>query len=152
MVANPMRQLFACLVAVPVVAVVACATDTAIVRDLIAPDFSRVDDTRLQDSMWRLGHGVQQLNDTLAPEAALEPEQRRLQVIAILDLMADAAATVNSPGQKRAHQNIAMNIDKLQGDIAAARAAAENNDLAPAQALPVTCLACHQGTGGGQQK
>jgi hypothetical protein len=146
-----MRRVLLALVTV-VLAVAACATDPEIVRSFIAPDFSHVDDTRLQDSMWRLGNGVQQLNDALAPAAGLNDEQRRAQVLGILDLMADAATTVNRPGQKRAHQNIAMNIDKLIADIAAAKAAAEQNDLAPAQALPATCLACHQGAAGGTQK
>jgi hypothetical protein len=152
-VPSSLVTVVACSVVVGAFAsVVACAVDSSVVRDLIAPDFSHVDDTRLQDSMWRLGNGVQQLSDVLAPEAALADDERRTQVLSILDVMGEAAATVNRPGQKRAHQNIAMNIDKLIGDIAAAKAAAAANDLDPARALPATCLACHTGGGGGAQK
>lgn len=130
----------------------ACANSDAAIRDFIAPDFHRIDDTHLQDAMWRLGNGVQNLNDLFAPEAGLNDADREKQVVEVLDGMADAANTVNKPGQKKSHSNIAMNIDKLIGDIAAARAAAVEHNLAPAQALPQTCLACHQGGGGGAQK
>ncbi len=130
----------------------ACANSDAAIRDFVAPDFHRIDDTHLQDAMWRLGNGVQNLSDLFDPAAGLTDADREKNVIEVLGTMADAANTVNKPGQKKAHSNVAMNIDKLIGDIEAARTAAVNHDLAPAQALPMTCLACHQGQGGGEQK
>jgi hypothetical protein len=130
----------------------ACATDSATLREFIAPDFSNVDDTRLQDAMWRLGGGVQQLHDTLRADAALADADRKARVLAILDVMAEAAVSVDKPGQKQRHKNVAMNIDQLKADIAAAKAAAEAGDLALAQALPQTCLACHTGGAGGPQQ
>lgn len=138
-------------VVVPVVGA-NCANSDAAIRDFVAPDFHRIDDTHLQDAMWRLGNGVQNLADLFDPAAGLSDADREKNVIEVLGTMADAAQTVNKPGQKKSHSNIAMNIDKLIGDIEAARTAAVNHDLAPAQALPATCLACHQGQGGGAQK
>lgn len=131
---------------------VACANQSENIRAFVAPDFRRIDDTRLQDAMWRLGNGVQNLNDLFLPEAAVADADREAAVVEVLDGMAEAAKSVNKPGQKAQHQNIAMNIDKLIEDIAIARAAALEHNLAPAQALPLTCLACHQGEAGGAQK
>jgi hypothetical protein len=133
-------------------ALAACATDSQALRDFIAPDFRALDDTRLQDAMWRLGGGVQDLDAALQADNGLNDADRQARVLATLDVMAEAAASVNAPGQKQRHQNVAMNIDRLIGDIAAAKTAAEANDLAPARALPQTCLACHNGQGGGAQR
>jgi hypothetical protein len=128
-----------------------CATtDNASVKAFFAPDFRTVDDTQLQDSMWRLGRGVQDLDDTFKAEG-LSEEDRHARVLESLKMMQDAAVAANEPGQRQGHRNVAMNIDKLVGDIAAAKTAAEANEYAPAQALPATCLACHQGAGGGAQ-
>jgi hypothetical protein len=131
---------------------VGCAADSQALRDFIAPDFSRLDDTRLQDAMWRLGGGVQTLDDTLQADNGLSDADRKAQVLATLDVMAEAAASAGAPGQKQRHTNVAMNIDRLIGDIQAARAAAVADDLGPARALPQTCLACHTGGGGGAQR
>lgn len=132
---------------------VACAIDQHKLRDLVGPppDFHNLDETYLQDGMWRLGHDVQDLNDTFSA-AELDDAAREQRVIALLDDMAAAAAQANAPGTKKSHKNVAMNIDKMVSDIAAAKQAAEAHDLAPARALPQTCLACHQGAGGGPQK
>jgi hypothetical protein len=151
-----MRTSIALAFAAPVVVAAAlgaaCATDgQAALKSFIAPDFSRIDDTRLQDAMWRLGNGVQQLNDVFV-DASLDDAGREARAVEVLTLMEEAAASVNKEPQKQRHQNVAMNIDKLMGDISAAKAAAQNHDLVPAQALPATCLACHQGGGGGAQK
>ena len=40
-------------------------------------------------------------------------------------MMQDAALAANAPGQRQGHRNVAMNIGKLVGDIAAAKTAAE---------------------------
>ena len=129
----------------------ACATtDTAAVKAFFAPNFRTVDDTQLQDSMWRLGRGVQDLDDTFAA-TDLADGDRHARILESLTMMQEAAVAANAPGQRQGHRNVAMNIDRLIGDIAAAKTAAEVNDYAPAQALPATCLACHQGSGGGAQ-
>src|SRR5262249_41978441 len=113
--------------------------------------FHNIDETYLQDGMWRLGHGVQELDDVIKA-TDLDDTARELKVIAVLDDMSNAAKNANSSGSKTRHKNVAMNIDKLIGDIALAKTAAQGHDLAPAKALPATCLACHEGAGGGAQK
>jgi hypothetical protein len=146
------RLAVACPLAVATALVVgACVTDSELARRLIAPDFSRIDDTRLQDAMWRLGNSVQALSEATSATGVSEQE-RQQKVLGVLDVMADAAASVNKPGQKQGHKNLAMNIDTLIADIAAAKTAAQAGDLGPAQTLPMTCLACHQGEAGGAQK
>ena len=129
----------------------ACVTDSDLARRVIAPDYARVDDTRLQDAMWRLGSSVQSLNEATSA-AGVSDAERQQTVLGVLDVMAAAAASVNKPGQKQRHENLAMNVDKLIADIAAAKSAAQAGDLGPAQTLPMTCLACHQGEAGGAQK
>lgn len=132
---------------------VACAFDKNKLRELVGPppNFHNIDETYLQDSMWRLAHGVQELDDVMkAP--GLDDAAREQRVLVVLDDMTSAAANANAPGTKKSHQNVAMNIDKLISDIAIAKTAAQAHDLAPAKGLPATCLACHEGGGGGAQK
>jgi hypothetical protein len=100
--------------------------------------------------MWRLGKGVQDLDDTFKAEG-LAPDDLHARVMGDLELMSEAAKSVKAPGARAGHQNVAMNIDKLITDIEAAKTAAAAKDYAPAQALPASCLACHQGGGGGPQ-
>lgn len=132
---------------------VGCAINEKTLRDIAGPppDFHNLDETYLQDGMWRLGHGIQGLHDTLNA-ADLDDAAREQRVIAVLDEMASAAQNANTAGSKKSHKNVAMNIDKLLNDITVARTAAQAHDLAPAKALPATCLACHQGAAGGTQK
>jgi hypothetical protein len=130
----------------------ACAFNKEQLKEWVGPpDFHSIDETYLKDAMWRLAHGVQDLDDTMKA-ADLDDAAREQQVLAILDDMAGAAAEANAEGTKKRHQNVAMNIDKLINDIALAKTAAQAHDLAPAKALPETCLACHVGGGGGAQK
>src|SRR3954469_18032495 len=119
-------QLAALLAAV---LLVACAFDKKTLRDLVgpAPDFHNIDETYLQDSMWRLGHGVQALDDTFNA-SGLDDAAREQRVLGVLDDMADAAKNANAPGTKKSHKNVAMNIDKLIGDIAVAKTAAQSHD------------------------
>ena len=133
-----------------VVVVAACATNSEQVKAFFAPDFRAADDTMLQDGMWRLGRGVQDLDDTFKAEGVSD-DDRHARVLETLDMMAGAAAAVNQPGRRQGHTNVAMNIDKLITEIAAAKTAAEARDYEPAKALPASCLACHQGGGGGPQ-
>jgi hypothetical protein len=129
----------------------ACASiDKESIKQFYAPDFRSFDDTLLQDAMWRLGRGVQDLDDAFKAEG-LADDERHARILASLDLMAEAAARANDPNQKKSHENIAMNIGALVGDIAAAKTAAEAKNYEPAQAIPQTCLHCHQGGGGGPQ-
>jgi hypothetical protein len=129
----------------------ACASiDKEALKQFYAPDFRSFDDTLLQDSMWRLGRGVQDLDDAFKAEGVSDDE-RHARILASLELMAEAAAQANAPGQKKSHENIAMNIDVLVGDIAAAKTAAEAKSYELAQAIPQTCLHCHEGGGGGPQ-
>lgn len=146
-----MRRIFVLSSALLIVAAVSCVTtgDDA-VKAFFAPDFKTIDDTLLQDSMWRLGRGVQDLDDTLRAEG-LSDDDRHAQILASLDMMAAAAAQANEPGKRQGHTNVSMNISKLVTDIDAAKAAANNKDYALARALPSTCLHCHQGGGGGPQ-
>ena len=133
---------------------VACASfDKAKLRELVGkpPDFHNIDETYLQDAMWRLAHGVQDLDDAMNA-TNLDDAAREQRVLVVLDDMASAAKNANEPGTKKSHTNVAMNIGKLIGDIDTARTAAQAHDLAPAKALPQTCLACHEGGGGGAQK
>jgi len=133
--------------------VAACALDKETVRALTyGPSFQFIDDTRLQDSMWRLARGVQDLDDTFQSTAELSEEDRHKRIIEVLDYMGEAASSVSVPGQQTQHKNISMNIDRLVLDIATAKTAAESKDYGPAQQLPMSCLACHQGGGGGSQK
>ncbi|MDP2342832.1 MAG: hypothetical protein Q8O67_17885 [Deltaproteobacteria bacterium] len=132
------------------VAVTACAANSEQVKAFFAPDFSTADDTKLQDGMWRLGRGVQDLDETFKIEGPVDGD-RHARIVETLDIMAAAAASVKAPGARQGHTNVAMNIDKLIVEIAAAKTAAEAKDYAPAQALPASCLACHQGAGGGAQ-
>lgn len=144
-----MRRLL--LVALPLTLAAACAAiDREAIKQFYAPDFRSFDETLLQDSMWRLGRGVQDLDDAFRADG-LSDDERHARILASLDLMAGAAAQANQPGQKKSHDNIAMNIDALVGDIAAAKAAAEARNYELAQAIPQTCLHCHQGGGGGPQ-
>jgi hypothetical protein len=132
------------------VAVSCVTTDDQGLKSFFAPNFKTIDDTLLQDSMWRLGRGVQDLDDTIKAEG-LSEDDRHAQIMASLDMMAAAAAQANDPGKRQGHNNVAMNIGKLVADIDAAKAAAVNKDYALAEALPATCLNCHQGGGGGPQ-
>lgn len=143
-----MRRLL--LIALPLV-ITACAIDRESMKQFYAPDFRSFDDTQLQDGMWRLGRGVQDLDDTFRAEG-LYDDERHAQIMASLELMAGAAAAVNDPNQKKSHTNVAMNIEALAGDIAAAKTAAEAKNYELAKALPQSCLHCHQGGGGGPQK
>lgn len=143
-----MRRLL--LIALPLV-ITACAIDRESMKQFYAPDFRSFDDTQLQDGMWRLGRGVQDLDDTFRAEG-LSDDERHAQIMASLELMAGAAAAVNDPNQKKSHTNVAMNIEALAGDIAAAKTAAEAKNYELAKALPQSCLHCHQGGGGGPQK
>jgi hypothetical protein len=131
----------------------ACGFDKNNLRELVGPppDFHNIEETYLQDAMWHLAHGVQQLDDTMNA-TNLDDKAREQQVLAVLDDMHHAATEANAEGTKRRHKNVAMNIDKLIGDIEVAKTAAQSHDLAPAKALPATCLACHEGAGGGAQK
>ncbi len=132
---------------------IGCAIDKETVRELTyGPSFKFIDDTRLQDSMWRLARGVQDLDDTFAASAELSEEDRHARVLEVLDYMSEAAASAGAPGQQSQHRNLEMNIGRLQNDISIAKTAAEGKDYAPAQQLPLTCLACHQGGGGGAQR
>jgi hypothetical protein len=132
---------------------VACAgVDKGKLREVMGPpDFHNIDETYLQDAMWRLAHGVQELDDTMKA-ADLDEATRESRVIVVLDDMGRAAVNANAEGTKKSHKNVAMNIDKLILDIEAAKTAAQAHDLGPARALPTTCLACHEGGGGGAQK
>lgn len=148
-----MRRLI--LIALPVVLtgiLTACAgIDRETVKAFYAPDFRTFDDTMLQDGMWRLGRGVQDLDDTFKLEG-LSEEERHAKVMETLEIMAGAAASVNDPNQKKSHTNVAMNIGALVTDIEAAKTAAAAKNYELAKALPTTCLNCHQGGGGGPQK
>ena len=141
--------IFSCAVLLAV-AVSCVTTGDEGIKAFFAPDFKTIDDTLLQDSMWRLGRGVQDLDDTFRAEG-LSEDDRHAQILASLDMMAAAAAQANDPGKRQGHTNVAMNIGKLVTDIDAAKAASANRDYALAQALPATCLHCHQGGGGGPQ-
>jgi hypothetical protein len=143
-----MRRLL--LLALPLT-LAACAVNRESIKEFFAPDFRNLDDTQLQDGMWRLGRGVQDLDDTFRAEG-LSEEERHAQIMSSLDLMAGAAAAVNDPNQKKSHTNVAMNIEALAKDIDAAKTAAAAKDYELAKALPQTCLHCHQGGGGGPQK
>lgn len=147
-----MRSPFAALLVAVLFLFVACGIDKKTLRDLAGPppDFHNIDETYLQDGMWRLGHGIQDLDDTLKA-ADIDEATREQRVIAVLDGMASAAKSADTAGSKKSHKNVAMNIDKLLNDIAVARTAAQAHDFAPAKALPATCLACHQAGGGGAQ-
>jgi hypothetical protein len=133
--------------------VVACAAGSEQVRSMLyGPSFEVIDDTRLQDSMWRLANGVQDLDTALTNEEGLDEEAKQQRVLEVLDYMADAAAAVTAPGApKTGHTNVEMNIDKLATDIVAAKAAVQEKDYGAAERLPMACLACHQGQGGGAQ-
>jgi hypothetical protein len=136
--------------------VVACASATIDKNKLAEfggppPDFHNVDETYLQDAMWRLGHDTQDLDDAFHA-TGVDDAAREHRVISLLDDMASAAKQATAPGTRKSHKNVAMNIDKLVTDINAAKTAAVSHDLAPAQAIPATCLACHEGAGGGAQK
>lgn len=139
------------LAVTPTVVVASCATDGESMKAFFAPDFRTADDTMLQDGMWRLGRGVQDLDDTFKADGLAEAD-RHARVMENLEMMAAAAASVNKPGRRQGHTNVAMNIDKLITDIDAAKTAAAANEYALAQALPASCLACHEGGGGGAQK
>jgi hypothetical protein len=131
----------------------ACAIDKDTVRKFTyGPSFQFIDDTRLQDSMWRLARGVQDLDDTFQATAELSEDDRHKRIIEVLDYMSEAASAVSTPGQETQHKNMSMNIDRLITDIALAKTAAVSKDYGPAQQLPLTCLTCHQGGGGGPQK
>lgn len=139
------------LAVAPTLVVTACATNSESIKAFFAPDFRTADDTMLQDAMWRLGRGVQNLDDTFKAEGLAEAD-RHTQVMENLEMMADAAAAANKPGRRQGHQNVAMNIDRLVIEIDAAKTAAQAHDYSLAQALPASCLACHEGGGGGAQK
>jgi hypothetical protein len=100
--------------------------------------------------MWRLGRGVQDLDDAFKAEGVSDDE-RHARILASLEPVAEAAAQAHAQGQKKSHENIAMNIDVLVGDIAAAKTAAEAKSYELAQAIPQTRLHCHEGGGGGPQ-
>jgi len=129
----------------------ACASiDKEALKTFYAPDFRHFDETLLQDAMWRLGRGVQELDDAFKAEGLTDDERHAL-ILESLELMAGAAAQANEPGPKKSHENISMNIGALVNDIAAAKAAAEARSYELAQAIPQTCLHCHEGGGGGPQ-
>ena len=129
----------------------ACASiDKEALKQFYAPDFRSFDETLLQDAMWRLGRGVQELDDAFKAEG-LSDDERHALILESLDLMAGAAAQANEPGPKKSHENMSMNIGALVHDIAAARTAAEARSYELAQGIPQTCLHCHQGGGGGPQ-
>jgi hypothetical protein len=136
--------------------VVACASATIDKTKLAdfggpPPDFHNVDETYLQDAMWRLGHDTQDLSDAFNA-TGVDDAAREKHVLSLLDDMASAAKQATAPGTRKTHKNVAMNVDKLVLDINTARTAASSHDLAPAKAIPATCLACHEGAGGGAQK
>jgi hypothetical protein len=138
----------ACLVCV----VSACAANSESVKAFFAPDFHTADDTQLQDGMWRLGRGVQDLDDTFTAAGENVSAEHHARILETLDIMSAAAASVKAPGARQGHTNVAMNIDKLVVDIDNAKAAVAVKDYTLARALPVSCLACHEGVGGGPQK
>lgn len=115
------------------------------------PNFHNVDETYLQDAMWRLGHDTQDLDDTFNAQN-VDDAAKEKHAIALLDDMSSAAKQANAPGNRVSHKNVAMNIGQLIADIDAAKTAAVSHDLGPAKAIPATCLHCHEGGGGGAQK
>lgn len=133
-----------------IIGVSCIAPNNAALKQAFAPDFGTATEAQLQDGMWRLGYATQDLAAALAADG-VDPEERHSAIMANLNLMADAAASVG-PDKPQKHKNVAMNIGKLVGDIEAARAAAASRDYTLAQALPQSCLACHVGAGGGKQK
>ena len=132
-------------------AVVSCAANNETLKTALAPNFGAATEAQLQDGMWRLGYAVQDLDGAFKAEGVSE-DDRHAAILETLDLMAAAAASVGKPGQPQRHTNVAMNLPKLVGDIDAARTAAEAKDYTLAKALPQSCLACHEGVGGGPQK
>ncbi len=142
---------FAVVVALGVpLSVSGCATDKEAVKAFFAPDFRTADDTKLQDGMWRLGRGVQDLDDAFKTEGVSD-DDRHAAVMQTLDMMSEAAASVSKPGRRQGHTNVSMNIDQLIVEIDAAKTAAAAKEYDLAKALPQSCLACHQGAGGGPQ-
>ena len=131
--------------------VVSCAANNETLKKAFAPDFGTATEAQLQDGMWRLGFATQDLDAAVKAEGVSDDE-RHAAIMETLNLMADAAGSVGKPGQPQKHTNVAMNLPKLVGDIEAARAAAASRDYTLAKALPQSCLACHQGGGGGPQK
>lgn len=136
---------------ITIVAFVSCAANNAQLKAALAPDFGTATEAQLQDGMWRLGFAVQDL-DTAFKAEGVSDDERHAAIMETLNLMADAAGSVGKPGQPQKHTNVAMNLPKLTTDIEAARAAAASRDYTLAKALPQSCLACHEGGGGGPQK
>src|SRR4051812_2726117 len=107
-----MRFRFCMLLAA--VFLVACSINKNQLHELVgpAPDYHNIDETYLQDAMWRLGHGVQELDDTINAQG-VDDAAKEKHVLAVLDDMESAAKNANAPGTRKSHKNVSMNIDKL---------------------------------------
>lgn len=109
---------------------------------LPAPPFQYIARPRLQSAMWRLADGVtavDHLLDEAPPDAA--------GVLAALDDMQAAVATLSSPGQQTNHPRLDQELPRFALEIAAARddAARDPPQYAGARALSSSCLRCHGG-------
>jgi len=113
-------------------------------REPAAPSFNAISDEQLDSAMWRLASGVTRIQAILVAEGSIT-EERRLEVIDILDEMIAAANALGPEPASPGHAQVAHNFDRFREKLEIARdsAAMQPPRYFLVGNLSGTCLACH---------
>ena len=125
---------------------VSCETSIGGVRATsFPPDLTYIPKERLQMAMWVLAAEIQELERVLSIRKEVATESQRVTVVAILERMRVAAATLEEPGRSSQHPVLNQNLDVFINRLERAKRSLDREppDFFPASTIAGSCYLCH---------